>query len=149
MIRLQEDLINVYNSLTEFSNGTLLGPSPLPIRVGYSDSLNSLCFEQRGLKVSINVLNYYCKDLRNLHDTYLTPEDYDYLMDTLSRIIGSGSLLHDRVCLGPEKYGFSVYDVTPGIQNLKEGPQLIGRVKFVSGNSWLFKKLIKYRYERI
>lgn len=149
MIRLQEDLLNVYNLLTEFSKGTLLGPYPVPIKVEYSESLNSLCFEQRGLKISVNVLNYYCQNLRDLKKTFLLPEDYIYLMDELSRVINTGALLHDRVCLGPEKYGFSLYDMVPGIQNLKLGPVLIGKFKFVSGNSWLFRKLTNRKYERI
>lgn len=148
MVRLQDDILLIYNSLTDFSETTLLAPIKLPIRVRYSESSNSLSFEQRGLKVSIPVLNYYCKNLRFL-DTYLVPEDYDYLMETLSRIIESGVLLHDRVCLAPVKYGFEVYDTSPQTLLLKEGPQLIGEAKFISGNSWLFKKIIKFKYEGI
>lgn len=149
MTRLQDDLLLVYNSLTDFSRTTLLAPTQLPIKVEYSDSLNSLTFEQQGLKVSLPTLNYYCKNLRTLEDTYLTPADYDLLMDSLSRIIESGVLLHDRVCLSPVRYGFEVYDTNSHTQYLKEGPQLIGKVRFVSGTSWLFKKLIRLKYERL
>lgn len=149
MTRLQEDILLVYNSLTDFSKNTLLAPIQWPIKVSFSESLNSLTFEQKGLKVSIPILNYYCKDLRFLHDTYLKPEDYDYLMDTLSRVIESGVLIHDRVCLSPVRYGFEVYETKSHTQYLKEGPQLIGKIRFVSGNSWLFKKLIHLKYERI
>lgn len=149
MTRIQEDILLIYNSLTDFSKNTLLAPTKLPIKVGYSESLNSLTFEQQGLKVSIPVLNYYCKDLRFLYDTFLIPEDYDYLMDSLTRVIESGVLLHDRVCLSPKKYGFEIYDSNSHTQYIKEGPQLIGRMEFVSGNSWLFRKLTKLKYERI
>ena len=148
MVRLQDDILLIYNSLTDFSETTLLSPIKLPIKVKYSESLNSLTFEQRGRKVSIPVLNYYCKNLKFL-DTYLIPEDYDYLMGTLSRIIESGVLLHDRVCLSPINYGFEIYDTNSYTQYQKEGPQLIGEVKFISKNSWLFKKLTKLKYERI
>lgn len=148
MVRLQDDILLIYNSLTDFSETTLLSPIKLPIKVKYSESLNSLTFEQRGRKVSIPVLNYYCKNLKFL-DTYLISEDYDYLMGTLSRIIESGVLLHDRVCLSPINYGFEIYDTNSYTQYQKEGPQLIGEVKFISKNSWLFKKLTKLKYERI
>lgn len=149
MTRLQDDILQIYNTLTDFSKNTLLAPIQLPIKVGYSDSLNSLTFEQRGLKVTLPILNYYCKDLKNLQDTYLIPKDYDFLMDSLTRMIESGALLHDRVCLSPERFGFKIFDTTPITTLLREGPQLISEVRFVSGNSWLFRKLIKLRYERI
>ena len=149
MTKIQEDILLIYNSLTDFSRNTLLAPTQLPIKIDYSESLNSLTFEQQGLKVSIPVLNFYCKNLKFLHTTYLTPRGYDSLMDSLSRIIDSGVLLHDRVCLSPIRYGFEIYDTNSHTQYQKEGPQLIGRVEFVSGNSWIFKKLTKLRYERI
>ena len=81
MIRLQDDIIEIYNLLTDFSSNTLSG---LPIKVEYSESLNSLCFEQKGLKVAISVLNYYCENLKYLKETYLLPGDYDFLMSSLS-----------------------------------------------------------------
>lgn len=149
MVRLQDDILGVYNSLTDFSTNTLLGPVNLPIKVGFSESLNALCFEQKGLKVAISVLNYYCRELKNLKETYLLPEDYDRLMSSLSGIIGSGVLLHDRVCLAPEKYGFSIYETTPQTKLLKEGPQLLMSTKFTSGNSWLFKKVTQFKYRNL
>lgn len=149
MTKLQEDIIDIYNTLADFSKDTLLAPVQLPIRVGYSESLNSLTFEQRGRKVSIPVLNYYCKNLKLIKETYLIPADYDLLMGSLTRIIDSGSLLNDRVCISPVKYGFEVFETKPTFQLVKEGPQMIGKVRFISGNSWLFKKLIKLRYERV
>lgn len=145
MTRLQDDILGVYNSLTDFSNNTLSGPVQLPIKVEYSESLNALCFEQKGLKVAVSSLNYYCENLKNLKETYLLPEDYDRLMGSLSGIIGSGILLHDRVCLSPSRFGFRLYETQLGA--LKEGPQFLVDIKFVSGNSWLFKKIIKLKYK--
>ena len=99
--------------------------------------------------MAISVLNYYCRELKNLKETYLLPEDYDRLMSSLSGIIGSGVLLHDRVCLAPEKYGFSIYETTPQTKLLKEGPQLLMSTKFTSGNSWLFKKVTQFKYRNL
>ena len=147
MTRLQDDVLSIYNSLTEFSKETLLNPVHLPIKVSYSESLNSLCFEQRGYKVAVNPLNYYCENLKDLKETYLLPEDYDLMMSSLARLIGSGVLLHDRVCLSPIKYGFRIYDVRPGM--LKEGPQLIDEVVVVSSNSWLFRAVTKQKFKKL
>lgn len=149
MVRTQDDILQIYNSLTDFSKNTLLSPVQLPIKIEFSESLNSLTFEQQGMKVSIPVLNFYCKNLKYLHETYLLPRDYDYLMDSLSRIIESGVLLENRVCISPVDYGFEVYNTKPQTALLKEGPQLIGRLKFVSGVSWIFRKITKLKYERI
>lgn len=149
MVRLQDDILGVYNSLTDFSANTLLSPVKLPIRVTYSESLNALCFEQKGLKVAISVLNHYCRDLKDLKDTYLYPEDYDKLMSSLSGLIGSGVLLHDRICLSPEEYGFSLYDTERQSALLKKGPQLLTSIRFVTGNSWIFKKVTQFKYKKL
>ena len=146
MIRLQDDILEVYNMLTDFSSNTLSG---LPIKVEYSESLNALCFEQKGLRVAISVLNYYCESLKYLKETYLLPEDYDILMSSLSRVIESGVLIHDRVCVAPVKYGFRIYETPGQTISLKDGPQLLVDLRFVSGNSWLFKKIIKFKYKKL
>lgn len=145
MIRLQDDILGIYNSLTDFSGNTILGPIQYPIRVTFSESLNSLCFEQKGLKVAIYSLNYYCENLTNLKDSYLLPEDYDKLMSTLSDLVNGGKLLEDRVCLSPKPYGFKVYLMSRNLP--KEGPQLLADIKFISGNSWIRRKLIKLVYK--
>ena len=146
MIRLQDDILEVYNMLTDFSSNTLSG---LPIKVEYSESLNALCLEQKGLRVAISVLNYYCESLKHLKETYLLPVDYDILMSSLSRVIESGVLIHDRVCVAPVKYGFRIYETPSQTISLKDGPQLLGNLRFVSGNSWLFKKIIKFKYKKL
>ena len=145
MTRLQDDLLSIYNSLTDFSKNTLQIPTRMPIKVSYSEGLNSLCFEQHGLKVALSVLNYYCENLKNLKESYLLPDDYDKLMSTLASVIGGGVLLHDRLCLAPKKYGFTLYETRGNF--LKEGPQFIAEVNFVSGDSWLFKKIVKTRFK--
>ena len=148
MTRLQDDILHIYNTLTDFSKNTLLAPRPLPIKVEFSESMNSLTFEQQGLKVALPILSYYCLGLKNLTKTYLLPEDYDYLMSSMTRAIESGVLIHDRVCLAPQKYGFQILDTPQNTILMKEGPQLVADIKFISGTSWLFKKLTKLKYER-
>ena len=147
MTKLQEDLLGLYNTLTDFSEATLLDPKPRPINVNFSEGLNSLCFEQKNLKVALSVLNYYCSGLKKIKDAYLLPEDYDTLMADLSKVINKGYLLHERVCVAPMKYGFKLYETPQGIAGLQDGPQLLGSFEFVTSNSWVFKKIIKMRYE--
>lgn len=143
MVRLQEDIINIYNSLTDFSNLTL--SNQIPIRVYYEESLNSLCFEQKGKKLSLPTLNHYCLNLKGV-DSYLLPSDYDDLMADLATLIGSGVMLHDRLLIKPINYGFEAYETNPLF--MKEGPQMVSRVNFVVGNSWIFRKLVKYNYRK-
>ena len=87
-------------------------------------------------------------DLKYLKETYLLPGDYDFLMSSLSKVIESGLLLHDRVCLAPIEFGFKVYETPSQTTRLKDGPQLLGIFKFISGNSWLFKKVTKHKYKK-
>ena len=147
MTRLQDDLIEIYNLLTDFSEETLTKGTP--VKVGYSESLNALCFEQKGLKIAVSALNYYCENLKNLKETYLLPIDYDILMSSLSKSITSGVLIQDRVCVSPRKYGFLLYDVPKVVSKLKDGPQLLADIRIASGNSWLFKKIIKFKYRKL
>lgn len=147
MTRLQEDLLGVYNTLTDFSEATITSPSPIPIRVSYSESLNSLCFEQKGLKVAVNVLNYYCENLKDLKESYLYPEDYDLLMSTLAGLIGKGVLLDERICVAPKKYGFDIYETNT--RSYKDGPQKLASLKFTSGNSRLFRLVTKLKFKTL
>lgn len=147
MTRLQDDILELYNTLTEFSDRTLQGLIHYPIHVYYDDEFKSVCFEQKGKKIVLSVLNYYCENLKNLKNSYLLPKDYDSLMFSLSEMIKSGSMLHDRICVSPMKYGFSLYE-TSG-RSYESGPLEIGTAKFVSGNSWLFRFMVKLRYKNI
>lgn len=147
MTKLQDDFLSIYNSLVEFSGTTLEGALLIPIKVSYDESMNSLFFEQRGKKVGITITNYYSGYLKDIKNSYLLPKDYDYLMGTLSTLIESGVLLRDRVCISPELYGFDVYETNS--RELKNGPDLLGQIRFVSGNSWIFRTITKLKYKKI
>lgn len=146
MTTLQNDLLEIYNSLVIFSDSTIKsGVFANPIKVFYEKDNRLLVFEQKGKSARLGIPTYYSLALENIQKpTYLLPEDYDYLMATLQSLIMSGDLLRERTCLSPENYGFDLYAV-----NLKEptkGPDIIGKVRFVSGNSWLFKWKTKLKY---
>ena len=147
MTKLQDDFLNIYNSLVEFSEITLRGALSIPICVSYDISMNSLFFEQRGKKVGLTVPNYYSGYLRNIKNSYLLPRDYDYLMATLSTLIESGALLRERVCVSPELFGFDVYETN--LKDIKNGPKLLGQIRFISGNSWIFKIITKLKYKKV
>ena len=143
MLRLQEDIIDVYNSLTEFSDNTLM--NGLPIRVRYEESMNAVSFEQRGKKVVIQSLNYYCENLKFLN-TYILPIEYDNLMQSLATLIGSGIMIRERLLVAPKAYGFDLYE-TDGM-NLKEGPQKLASIELVFWNSWFFRKYVELIYKK-
>ena len=146
MTELQNDLLEIYNSLVLFSKTTITTKFPKPIDVWYEKETGLMAFEQKGKTVRIPQLIYYCLNLEGLKNkTYLLPEDYDYLMSTLRELINSGKLLENRVCLSPENYGFDIYGVNN--RELWKGPEIIGRMRFISGNSWIFKKIVKHRYK--
>ncbi len=143
MLRLQEDIIGVYNSLTEFSDNTLM--NGLPIRVKYEESMNAISFEQRGKKVIVQSLNYYCENLKFLN-TYILPIEYDNLMQSLATLIGSGIMIRERLLVAPKSYGFDLYE-TDGM-NLKEGPQKLASIELVFWNSWFFRKYVELIYKK-
>lgn len=146
MTTLQNDILEIYNSLVEFSDNTLKTNFPVPIKVQYDLNSRLLVFEQKGKSVYLNLPVYYCLALTKLKKpTYLLPEDYDYLMYTLQTLINSGELLKDRTCVSPENFGFNVFSVN--IKELYKGPDIIGSVKFVSGTSWFFKLKVKLKYK--
>lgn len=145
MNNLQDDILEIYNSLVIFSNTTITAQFPKPIEVWYDRESRHLVLEQSGIVVRLIQPIYYCLDLTGIEKrTYLLPKDYDYLMSTLKSLINSGVLRKDRTCLSPENYGFDILAVDP--RELWKGPDLIGSVRFVSGNSWLFKYLVKRRF---
>lgn len=147
MTTLQDDLLEIYNSLVGFSKKTLEGPFPLPIKVSYEGQSHILAFEQMGTSSFLITPTYYCLGLEELKKpTYLLPHDYDYLMSTLQFLIGSGELIKPRTILSPENYGFDIYATDPKI--LSKGPSVLGQIRFVSGTSWLFRYLTKRKYKR-
>lgn len=143
MTKLQDDIVGLYNSLTEFSDSTL--SNGYPIKVYYEEGLNAVCFEQKGRKIVIQSLNYYCENLKFLN-TYLLPGHYDLLMRSLTEIIGSGMMIRDRIMVSPTKYGFELYE-TP-LNNIKEGPQKLAKVELVFWNSWVFRKYVELIYKK-
>lgn len=148
MTTLQEDLREIYNDLTAFNEGTLseLTSKPLPITVSFEKESNSVVFQQRGVSVRLGLPLYYCLGFDTIKKpTYLLPEDFDYLMSILADLIGKGRLLEDRTCLSPENYGFDVYAVD--LREFWKGPDLLGSVRFISGNSWFFRVWTKFKYK--
>lgn len=146
MTTLQNDILEIYNSLVVFSDNTVKSSFPTPIKVWYEADSRLLVLEQKGNSVRIGLPVYYCLALEDLKKpTYLLPEDYDYLMSNLLSLLNSGELIKDRTVLSPENYGFDVY--ATNIRELWKGPDIIGRVRFVSGTSWLFKFIVKRKYK--
>ena len=104
---IQDDLIELYNNLLAFNKNTIVTDHPVPIKVSFDKSSNSLVFEQKGVSVRTALPIYYSLGLNEIKKTtYLLPRDYDYLMQSLSGVIGSGKLLEDKLCISPENYGF-------------------------------------------
>lgn len=149
MTRLQDDLLGLYNDLVNLSKATLENKIQQPIKVTFEENMNSLSFEQAGKKIYSQVPLYYGGKIKEIKDTWLLPKDYDYLMGTLSQLLQDGILIKDRVCISPEVYGFDVYLTDQNTLKFKNGPVLLGQVRFCSGNSWLFKKLIHYKYDAL
>jgi hypothetical protein len=148
MTTLQNDLLEIYNSLVVFSDDTVKSNLPTPIKVWYEKDSRLLVMEQAGVSVRLRFPIYYCLGLEDLYKpTYLLPEDYDYLMTTMQNLINSGELLKDRINISPEDYGFDVYSVNE--KELWKGPGIIGSIRFISGLSWWFKYRVKRKYRKV
>lgn len=145
MITLQTDIIEVHNSLTIFSDLVIKTDNPKPIDVWFDEGSKSLAFELQGKSIRLPVLNYYCLDLEELKNhTYLLPDDYDKLMYNLQKIINSGELIKERTCLSPENWGFNIFTTSP--KDFQKGPDILARIRFISGKSRFFKFKTKLRY---
>lgn len=145
MVSLQTDLIEIYNTLVIFNDQIMKDPEPKPLQVWYDEGTKSLAFETQNKSVRIPVLNHYCLDLEELQKkTYLLPEDYDILMYTLQKLINSGELLKDRTCLSPENWGFNIFTTNP--QKIQEGPNILGKIRFISGKGAWFRFWTKHKY---
>jgi hypothetical protein len=143
---LQNDFLEIYNSLVIFSDDTVKSNLPIPIKVFYEKDTRLLVFEQRGKSARLYLPIYYCLDLDSIQKpTYLLPEDYDYLMSTLQNLIGSGILLKERTLCSPENCGMDIYSTK--LENLNDGLDIIGMIRFISGNSWFFKWKVKRKYK--
>lgn len=147
MTTLQTDLLDLYNALVPFSAKTLDPKLPCPIKVQFIKNDNQVIFEQGGLSIRLVLPLYYCLGLDSFKkSTYLLPNDYDYLMSTLQSLISSGKLIEDRTCLSPENYGFDIYGVN--LKEFNKGPGILGKIRIVSGTSWIFKKYVKFKYRK-
>ena len=143
---IQDDLIEIYNSLLAFNKNTIVTDNPTPIKVSFNKDSNSLVFEQKGVSVRTALPIYYSLGFSDIKKpTYLLPRDYDYLMQSLSGVIGSGKLLEEKVCISPENYGFDIYLVD--LREFWKGPDKIGTIRFVSGNSWIFRQIVKFKFK--
>lgn len=143
---IQDNLIELYNNLLAFNETTIVSDNPPPIKVRFDKESNSLVFSQKGISVRTALPIYYSLGLNEIKKpTYLLPRDYDYLMQSLSGVIGSGKLLEDNLCISPENYGFDIYLID--FREFWKGPDKIGTIRFVSGNSWIFRLIVKFKYK--
>lgn len=146
MTTLQNDLLEIYNSLVGFNEETIKSRFPVPIKVWYEKESRLLVFEQKGVSVRLWSPIYYSLGFEDLiKPSYLLPEDYDFLMYNLQELINSSVLLEDRTALSPENYGFDIYSVDK--KEIYKGPERKGVIRFVSGVSWLFKLITKLKYK--
>ena len=147
MTKLQEDMLEIYNSFVMFSKETLEGPVPIPIKVSYSEEYKSLVYSQRGKTLYLQIPNYYSKDLKDIKDSFLLPEDYDYNMSTLGSLINSGILIKERTTVAPMKYGFDLY--APDSLKMELGSQVIGKIRFVSSCNPIWKWFTERKYKNL
>ena len=146
MTQLQNDLIEIYNSLVLFNDDIMKSSRPYPLTVYYEKESRLLVMEYKGKSARLWVPVYYTLGLEDLgKPTYLLPEDYDFLMSELKNVINSGELLKDRTTLSPENYGFNIY--ATNLRELWKGPEIISSIKFISGHGWLFRWLVKWKYK--
>ena len=143
---IQDDLLEIYNTLLAFNETTIVSDNPPPIKVSFDKESNSIVFSQKGISVRIALPIYYSLGFNEIKKpTYLLPRDYDYLMQSLSGVIGSGKLLEDKLCVSPENYGFDIYLID--YREFGKGPDKIATIRFVSGNSWVFRLIVKFKYK--
>lgn len=137
---IDRDLLELYNNLINVK-------VDIPVGVMYSRLNKCLVFTQYSWRMDVGILNYYCKDLINLRRTVLSPEDTRNLLDTLKSLITSAQLGKDRILISPIKYGMEIYRANP--MNLGLGPIKLGTLRFVTSNSWLFRKVVNFKYKNI
>ena len=66
MITLQEDLLDLYNSLVSFSAKTLDQRTPCPLTISFKEEENTLVVEQGGDSIRLRLPLYYCLGLDTL-----------------------------------------------------------------------------------
>ena len=71
MPTLQDDLLEIYNSLVMFSDDIIKSKFPLPLRVRYEKESRLLVMETKGKSVRLYLPVYYCLDLEHIQkETY-------------------------------------------------------------------------------
>ena len=73
MTQLQDDLLEIYNSLVDFSDNTVKTNLPLPIKVWYESDGRLLVFEQKGKSVRIRY-----KKIRPWNYEFVSDYEYDF-----------------------------------------------------------------------
>lgn len=143
----QEDLLEIYNSLVKFNDLVIKAPNPKPILVKFDKNTNITTFILGGMNISLLNPIYFSLALETIPEegTYLLPEDYSNLMYNLQYVINSGELLKEKTLISPENYGFDVYSINP--KDFLKGLEIIGSVRFISGNSWWFRFKTKLKYD--
>jgi hypothetical protein len=137
---IERDLLEFYNNLINVDVN-------LPVGVTYSIQNRCLVFTQYSWRMDVGCLNYYCKDLVKIKRTVLLPEDTKDLLDSLKTLIESSKLNQDRILVSPIKYGLEIYRANP--MNLSLGPIRISRLRFITSNKWLFRKIVNFKYKNI
>lgn len=146
MPKLQEDLLEVYNNLSEISD-TVLGDQPSPVLVSFDTRMGCLSFKVLGKSLYLRQLNYYLLRPDKIKDAWLLPGDYDNLMSSFLKLIKSGRLIQDHVLVSPDYDGFQIYQTDP--RNLSRGPQELGALVFVSGQGRWFTWRVKQKYKNV
>ena len=125
MPKLQEDLLEVYNNLSEISD-TVLGDQPSPVLVSFDTRMGCLSFKVLGKSLYLRQLNYYLLRPDKIKDAWLLPGDYDNLMSGFLKLIKSGRLIQDHVLV-----------------------QELGALVFVSGQGRWFTWRVKQKYKNV
>ena len=146
MSRLQDDLLEVYNNLVELSE-VVLGDTPCPVAVEFDQGMGCLSFKVPSRGIYLRALNNYIIRPDLVPVTWLLPRDFDALMSGLSRVIRSGKLLQERVCLSPGTAGFELFLADP--RNLMKGAMSLGTFRFWSGEGPWFRWRVSRKYRGV
>lgn len=131
----QEDLLEIYNSLTVFNEN-------YPVGVTYNKDLRNIVMIQKGISVNVPKLNHYCLELNRISKKVLSPKDFDNLMGQLKRLIESGVLNYDRLLVSPDKYGLKIYR---RMNSTQFEPIQIAEIKIITTGGIIFNLITSKR----
>lgn len=135
MNKYQEDLLEIYNSLTVFNEN-------YPVGVTYNKDLRNVVMIQKGISVNVPKLNHYCLGLSRINKKVLSPRDFDNLMGQLKKLIESGALNYDRLLISPVRYGFKIYR---RMNSTQFEPIQIADLKIITSGGLIFKLVTSKR----